>query len=578
MTATPVYFGAPERPLFGLYHAPEGPARGAGAVWCPPFGQERARCYRALRHLAERLAAAGLAVLRFDPHGTGDSSGDDGDPGRLAAWLAGVGAAVAELRARSGAARVVIGGLRLGATLAALAAARSGGADAIVLWSPWITGEGFLRDASRMERLRRALEGAGAGASGGERPDRESCGFLITPETALDLRGLDLLALEAAPAPRALVVGTGEVAEEGALVARLAALGAEARHEAIPGQAFLRDDPHRSELPREALDAITAWIDRSFPPLGRDEARSSPPPPSSDGAQPASAAPLLGERALSFGAPHRLFGILHDPDEGARRAGRAARPCVVITGAGAVDHTGPCRMSVRHARALARRGFAVLRFDLPGIGESPAREGCEERLAYPPSAPDDVRAAMDAAGAETFVLAGLCSGADIALRVAMHDRRVGGLVLMNPIFLAYRDLEEIRAFHDAGQYRRALLRPGSWGKLLRGEVDVRHAAQVMSSRAKRSALQGAASLLGRPAGALGAIRGVVERGVDVLLVFAEEEPGLAYLEEQPAAFAALRALPGLRMEVVPGDHTFTSIRCQEAVRALVVDHVARRHA
>jgi alpha-beta hydrolase superfamily lysophospholipase len=567
MTATPVYFGAPERALFGLYHPPEGPARDAGVVWCPPIGAERAKSHRALRHLAERLAAAGFAVLRFDPHGTGNSAGDDREPGRLEAWIASVDAAAAEVRARSGCKRVVLGGLRLGATLAAVAAARSGAASAVVLWSPWITGERFLHAASRAERLRRALADEAPPPDGA---DRESCGQVITPETALDLRRLDLLALGASPAPRALVVGTADVPEDASLVARLAELGAEARYSHVPGHAFLDADPHRSDLPHHALETIVAWMGEAFPRSPSEEA------PASTVVRSASLAPHLGERALAFGAPHRLFGILHEP----RGAARAARPAVLYTSAGAVDHTGPCRMHVQHARALAQMGFPVLRFDLSGIGESPAREGCEERLAYPEAALPDVREAMDAASealpGRRFVLMGLCSGADHALAAALDDHRVAGLVLMNPLFLGYRDAEEILAFREVDAYRHALRRPESWRKLLRGEVDVRHAAAVVSAQATRSLLHGAASLLGRDDdGALGDVRALVDRGVDVLLVFSPAEAGLAYVEERAAALAALRPRPGFRMEVVDGDHTFTSIRSQDRLRALIVDHLGR---
>ena len=41
-------------------------------------------------------------MLRFDFHGTGDSAGDEREPGRVAAWRRDLGVAIDELRARSG--------------------------------------------------------------------------------------------------------------------------------------------------------------------------------------------------------------------------------------------------------------------------------------------------------------------------------------------------------------------------------------------------------------------------------------------------------------------------------------------
>ena len=82
----PLFFGDPRRSLFGWFH-PAVPQRRRGAVICSPIGYESILCHRAGRHLAERLAAAGIPALRFDYDGTGDSVGSDHDPGRVRAWI-----------------------------------------------------------------------------------------------------------------------------------------------------------------------------------------------------------------------------------------------------------------------------------------------------------------------------------------------------------------------------------------------------------------------------------------------------------------------------------------------------------
>ena len=162
----PIYFGAEGRPLFGFYHPPtEGPWRGVGVVLCPPIGTDRTRSDRAYRHLAERLAGAGFACLRFDLFGTGDSGGDESEPGLLRGWVDDVGHAIRELRARSGAETISLVGLRLGATVAMLHAAESGPVDSLVLWSPYVSGAGFLSEVTKMHKVYLRIEPALAGAA-----------------------------------------------------------------------------------------------------------------------------------------------------------------------------------------------------------------------------------------------------------------------------------------------------------------------------------------------------------------------------------------------------------------------------
>ncbi|MDP3548543.1 MAG: thioesterase, partial [Phreatobacter sp.] len=109
--------------LMGKLHLPAGVApSGIGVVIVPPHGVEALAATKSLRVLADALAAAGHAALRFDLPGTADSLGDDTDPERLTAWTASVGQAAEVLRRHAGVSAIVFAGLRFGATIAALAA------------------------------------------------------------------------------------------------------------------------------------------------------------------------------------------------------------------------------------------------------------------------------------------------------------------------------------------------------------------------------------------------------------------------------------------------------------------------
>lgn len=71
-----------------------------------------------------------------------------------------------------------------------------------------------------------------------------------------------------------------------------------------------------------------------------------------------------------FGKPGReLFGIYHEPDPGVLH-----RPAVLICGPAGADVTATHRTQRILAIRFAREGFPVLRYDLPGCGDSAGDE------------------------------------------------------------------------------------------------------------------------------------------------------------------------------------------------------------
>lgn len=139
----PFYFGSSELPLFGLYHPATSAASGRGVVIVNPMGPEYLPAYPVLRALAIRLAQTGLHVLRFDLSGTGDSGGDSGE-GSVERWVDEVQLAADELEAMASVQRVSAIGLRLGASLAALAEQRAPRFSQLVLWEPVLDGARYL--------------------------------------------------------------------------------------------------------------------------------------------------------------------------------------------------------------------------------------------------------------------------------------------------------------------------------------------------------------------------------------------------------------------------------------------------
>jgi alpha-beta hydrolase superfamily lysophospholipase len=598
LTATlpysPIHFGPSgpdERALFGWYHpaAAERGSRECSVLLCNPIGDDFVRAHRALRHLAERLAEAGFPVLRFDFHGTGDSSGTEKDPKRVQAWLDDVDLAVAELRARSGSAKVAVVGLRLGGTVAAWAR-RENPIDDLVLWNPFVSGSAYVKETTKLHHMHKLLEPQSfaaepAGWNGG---GQEALGFLLTPETVADLAAVDLAALRTRAAEHTLVLGAGSAAADEKLVEHLRTLGGTVEYRNMPGHNFLVQINHRADLPTPIFDEIERWLSERHP---AEESASSPAAAtSSDGAmrQAGGGASAYGEEPIVFGRSHPLFGILvHPPKE--KRDTR--RPVIIMTNAGCVHRIGPHRFYVPMARRWAALGFSVFRIDLSGIGDSPVAPGCEENLTYPRDGLADIEDAMTAAaaatGASRFVIVGLCSGGDLAFQMGFKDPRVAGAVMMNPRTFCVHDLDMVDSYKRARYYQDSLFRMTSWKKALRGEVDVRRAlgmvvpkvadllkrrlARVVPARA-RSSSAAAPKHNDVPA----CLRSMAERGVDTFIVASENDPGVDYVDVHfGKAMESLRSVRGFRREDFMGiDHTFTSLYAQEKVSQVLTDHFA----
>ncbi|QSX75475.1 alpha/beta hydrolase [Lysobacter arenosi] len=136
----------------------------------------------------------------------------------------------------------------------------------------------------------------------------------------------------------------------------------------------------------------------------------------------------VDETAHRFG--DGLIGVISHAVAGTAPRINTSRIGVVLLNAGLTRHVGPYRAYAELARRLAREGYPVLRFDQSGLGDSalPEQAAAGHRSR-------EIDAAMsllaEHAGAERFVLCGLCSGADDAFHVAAADHRVAGAILLD---------------------------------------------------------------------------------------------------------------------------------------------------
>lgn len=161
------------------------------------------------------------------------------------------------------------------------------------------------------------------------------------------------------------------------------------------------------------------------------------------------------EDAVVFGDYDHLVGIWTMPSQ--------TQPCeraVIFVTAGMLHSAGPFRLHRELAQNLAEKSIGTLRFDLSGIGESfgvgTAGESTERAIREIQQAMNWIESEH---GIRRFVLIGLCSGADDALRAAERDDRVCGLVSMDG--LGYRTRRYY--FNRLTQhYAKRLLRLDKW--------------------------------------------------------------------------------------------------------------------
>jgi pimeloyl-ACP methyl ester carboxylesterase len=585
----PIVFGPTERSLFGFYH-PADPhsAASLAVVLCNPLGYEAMSVHRTYRHLAERLAGRGFPALRFDYDGTGDSSGEARDPGRVRAWLGSIAAALAEVRDRAGVRHLALFGVRFGATLATVAAVEHGEVDCLISWAPVVSGPAHVRDL----RAFRMMQAPRASTPRSKEAGEEIGGVFFAPETLADMAAIDLLTLPSRGAARVLVLPRGERhPDETRLVERLKERGADARLTVDSGYGgMMRDDPYETAVPFTTIDTIVEWLGAARYAGERTLARSSA---TSNvlwlGASGERAG--LRETPVQFGDGQRLFGVLTEPVGPIR----PSHPVLCFLNVGANHHVGPHRMNVDLGREFALLGYRTFRMDAAGLGDSLAPPGARENQIYTKDAVQDVTGAMttigDICGVHRFVLIGLCSGAYLAFHTAVEDARVVGQLLLSPYAFEWKEGDPVSPtvrkgdFHSTRFYWRLLFDSTSWLRLFRGDVNVRAIAGALFERVQTRIDEGIPSVSDLARGrrkpqneierSFGAL---CDRGVETLMVLSFEDSGLDMIARYLGNDARrMRRRRNFSFEIADGaDHTFTSIASQEWLRHMLTRYVTSK--
>jgi len=579
----PTYLDDDRDPVFAIVHEPARARRESVAVViCAPFGWDELATHRSLRACAGMLADAGHAVVRFDLPGSGDSGGSPRDDDLLDRWTTATARVAAWLHETTGCERVAAVGIGLGGMLACRAAAAAAAIDDLVLWAVPSRGSMLVRELRAFARM--VPPDVYGAADSGETPEvtledgsLNAAGFVLTPQTLAALEGLDLCALPipAGAGRRVLLLGRDTLTPDRKLRDHLQRSGAAVTVADGAGYSAMATHPQLAQPPIDTFAQMIAWLSKptpardSAPPVARIPAaalrRAAAIELSIDGVAVRESPFEFSDGAL------RLCGILAEPV--AALAPDSPRLAAVLLNAGAVRRIGPHRMWVQAARRWAALGVPTLRFDAIGLGDSDSDQKSYVRDGdfYREAAASQVIAALDALQArgvgDSFVVAGLCSGAYWGLHAALADTRIRSLGLVN--LRAWFWSDSLEAMRDARRARTVLRSAGLGGA---ARVAMSNGSQI--PRILRTRLRAGLSLRGARAtgSGLGApiarsLDSLRDGGVDTLLLLSRGEP----LYDDFAEFGVIARLgqwPNLRLERIPlHDHVVRPLWAQTLVHA-----------
>jgi dienelactone hydrolase len=564
-----LWFGN-EAALLGHLHIPRGAALDMAAVICaPPFGYENICGYRGLRILGDQLAAGGVAALRFDFPGTGDSDGEQ----RMSAWKAALADAVATLKLETGCTRIAIIGVGLAGTIALASIDEGLDVDKLILWGAPISGRSWLRQQRAYYRVTK-LKPNPADPPPPPTPEgvEELSGFPLTAKLSDELTALDVSQLSEntwtdRQRPQALLISRNIDDATNQLCASLQERGIDAVFEHRDGFDLMFDEPHLSIAPKELFARMRDWL---------AEGAASRTPYTLAIKVGEGAATRIGKQGLveeiaryTQGDGGLLFSIETRP------VGRTPDPTwlVLLTGR-AVRHIGPNRIWVRFARELALQGYASLRLDGRSVGDSegegnglmPNAEYYQEHI-Y-----DDIERVMElgvAAGAKQFLMTGICSGATASYQIAWRRSDVRAIVMLNPLQLRHDPEDDERAKVDVakkwGLRRELWTDPQAYLRAFKGEFPLRKLLKVSYIRAKDALSFNNAQARGEPSYVVTGFHTLAEKPVDIdIFMSGEDVHCRTFLERHFGVGLADFEREHLRLHREPNaDHTIRPLYAQE---------------
>jgi dienelactone hydrolase len=265
----------------------------------------------------------------------------------------------------------------------------------------------------------------------------------------------------------------------------------------------------------------------------------------------------MNEISLIFGVDRHLVGTLTMPISTAKQP-----VAFLLFNAGVIHRIGAHRINVKLARQLASLGFASLRFDLSGQGDSSSPQ---KSAPLAEQAVLDIRAAMDhlsrTVDVTKFAIIGICSAADHGWATAQQDPRLKGLFMIDGYFYSTPKTARVRLQQKlsdgslVSKIGRALIRQIQ-KMLTRPKVQLPDQPGLDDARPFPS-LQHYADTM----------QSLVDRGVSIYLLFSGSlSQQYNYTEQFSDAFSGHAFLNKVHAAYCPDiDHTITPLGAQQDV-------------
>jgi alpha-beta hydrolase superfamily lysophospholipase len=559
----------------GIYQpGHEGVCTDTAVLFASPWGMEEMCTRKFQRVIAARLGEKGVASLRFDYPGSGDSLDGAHLPGNKADWAESVVAAVNVVKTLSGCSKLIVISQGLGCPVACEALTGQVDIEAMILMAPVISGRAYMRELAMWS----SMIDDGLGLKDDQRKGGTGtiAGMRLPEEVVETYRKSNLMSLTVKPANRCLVIArSGRVAET-ELVSHLASIGASVDEAVFHGYDELVSTPTLSKIPYETVSNIVDWV----------AAISSghPAPVHANGSLPNRSQVGDGfiEQPVQFAENGRLFGVVCEPK------GSRTGATVLLLNSAYDRHAGWGRSAVEMARELARSGIASLRFDTANVADSPPVEGVAEQVLYDDAQNKDVVAAIDFIASRmpgNVVTAGRCSGAYLGFGTALEDKRIKGVIAVNPDAFRWQKGRSVdESLHKKprsfGEYRQRFLQGSTFARLFKGDVDVVSAfTNICRASWKRIAIRTARLFRKRSDEGrriYGAFENLKTSNTAVDLLYSENDDGLAHFGYYfDMNGRGLAAYPNVSFRIIPdADHNLSPAPARkiylDAVKAMAL--------